>query len=339
MSFALIALSSRWRRARHPHSNRNSPSLNVGNPRISYSELANSTGGLSEVNLVGTGAFGSIYRGTLKNGTNIAIKVFNLLDANAHESFHRECNILKKFRHRNVIKIISICSNLDFKALILPFMSNGSLERWLYPPEISGCRLNLHDRLRIIMEIAERMAYLHRHSTVQVIHGDLKPNNVLLGDDMTAYIADFGIAKMLSSKSWDHMTSTNALKGSIGYIAPEYGMDQEISTNGDVYSFGILLLELLIRRRPVDDMFTEEVNLQKWVSMHFPNKILEVVDVNIVNISSELETSMLLACLTALVQVGLDCTNQLPQQRPDMTEIIKRLHNVKCKYAGATRDY
>ncbi|GLJ20678.1 hypothetical protein SUGI_0376710 [Cryptomeria japonica] len=155
MSFALIALSSRWRRAKNPPTSQNSPSLNVGNPRISYSELANSTGGFSEANLVGTGAFGSVYRGTLKNGTNIVVKVFNLLDANAHESFHRECNILKKIKHRNVIKIISVCSNLDFKALILPFMSNGSLERWLYPPTRSGCRLNLHDWLRIKMEIAE----------------------------------------------------------------------------------------------------------------------------------------------------------------------------------------
>ncbi|GLJ20673.1 hypothetical protein SUGI_0376600 [Cryptomeria japonica] len=227
--------------------------------------LPDSTGGFSEANLVGNGAFKSVYR---------------------------------------------VCSNLDFKALILPYMSNGGLERWLYPPVRSGYRLNLHDRLRIIMDIAEAMAYLHHHCTVQVIHGDLKASNVLLGDDMTAYIADFGIAKILSSKSWDHLTSTNALQGSIGYIAPEYGMGQEISTNGDVYSFGILLLELLIRRRPVDEIFSEEVNLQKMV-----------------------------ACLTALVQVGLDCTNQLPQQRPDMTEIIKRLHNIKGKYADATRDY
>ena len=98
-------------------------------------------------------------------------------------------------------------------------MSNGSLERWLYPPEGGACRLNLSDRIKILMEIAQGLTYLHHYCFVQVIHCDLKPSNVLLGDDMTSYIADFGICNLIFGDSMDSLTSTNALKGSIGYIA------------------------------------------------------------------------------------------------------------------------
>ncbi|KAH9319138.1 hypothetical protein KI387_020907, partial [Taxus chinensis] len=173
----------------------------IGPTRISYEDLVDATGGFSETNVLGVGSFGSIYRGILTNGTNIAVKVLNFQDENATQSFIRECNVLKRVKHRNVINIMSACYNLDFKALVLPFMSNGSLDRWLHPQNEDGCRLNLSDRLRIALEIAQGMAYLHHYFFVQVIHCDLKPNNVLLGDDMTSYIADFGISKLLFENS------------------------------------------------------------------------------------------------------------------------------------------
>ncbi|KAH9291639.1 hypothetical protein KI387_043171, partial [Taxus chinensis] len=315
--------------------------LNFGPKRISYEELVDATHGFAEANLIGTGSFGSVYRGIMNNGTNIAVKVLNLQDENAHQSFGRECNVLRRVRHRNVIKIITSCSNLDFnfKALVLPFMSNGNLESWLYPKRGDECNLNLSERLRIAIEIAEGMAYLHHHCFVQVVHCDLKPSNVLLGDDMTAYLADFSIAKLFFGNSMDSLTDTTVLKGSIGYIAPEYGMGGQIWIKGDVYSYGILLLELLTRKRPADDMFVEGMNLQKWASMDFPNRMTEVVDRNLLQDVDELERPKTLQWLTHLLQVGLICASELPQQRPSMLEIVKILNTIKGGFLGMPRAF
>ncbi|GLJ20693.1 hypothetical protein SUGI_0377000 [Cryptomeria japonica] len=331
MSLLLAAFSYRCR-----HSS--TPALKVWPQKISYKELVDATGGFSEANLLGIGHFGSVYKGILSSGRHVAVKVLNFQDQNAHQSFLKECNVLKKARHRNVIKIISSCSNLDFKALVLPFMSNGSLERWLYPEGGAICNLNFSDRLRIALEIAQGLAYLHHHCFVQVIHCDLKPSNVLLWDDMTPKIADFGIAKLLFGNSMDSLTSTSALQGSIGYIAPEYGMGGNISTKGDVYSYGILLLEMLTRRRPTDDMFVR-VNLTKWVAVNFPNKVLEVVDISSLGDTNELETSLLLSCLTQIFEVGLVCTRELPQHRPNMIEIVERLDKIRGMFLGIPRAF
>ncbi|GLJ20921.1 hypothetical protein SUGI_0381880 [Cryptomeria japonica] len=282
---------------RRRNGNQNILYINIGPKIISYEELEEATGQFSESNLLGVGGSGLVYKGILNNGTNVAVKVINYDDENALQIFHRECDVLKRVKHHNVMKIISTCSSSNFKALILPLMSNGSLERWLYPDEENECKLNLFARLGIAKDIAQGMAYLHHHCFVKVIHCDLKPTNVLLGDDMTSYIADFGSAKLLFGNSMDLMTSTNAIKGSIGYIAPEYGMGGNISTKGDVYSYGILLLELFMRKRPTNDMFAEGINLPKWI--------------------------------------GLFCTRELPQQRPNMMEIIERLERITETFLGS----
>ncbi|XP_057815506.2 putative leucine-rich repeat receptor-like serine/threonine-protein kinase At2g24130 isoform X2 [Cryptomeria japonica] len=332
MSFILVIFYMR-------HKKENTLELNIGPRIISFDELVDATGGFDQTNLLGVGSFGSVYRGILNDGTNIAVKVLNLEDENVLQSFNRECNVLKRVRHRNVIKIISTCSTSDFKALILPFMSNGSLERLLYPEGGDECRLKLNDRLRIAKEIAQGMEYLHHHCFVQVIHCDLKPNNVLLGDDVTPCIADFGIAKIIFGNSIDSLTFTSSLKGSIGYIAPEYGMGGNISTKGDVYSYGILLLELLTRRRPTDDIFVEGITLSKWASMNFPSRLTEVVDKNLLINVKENDIPLVLECLAQSIQVGLICTRELPQQCPNMMEVVKRLEKISSSFLGTPRDF
>jgi LRR receptor-like serine/threonine-protein kinase FLS2 len=193
--------------------------LNTGPPRISQEELISATNGFSGANLLGVGSFGSVYKGVLTDGTLIAIKVLNLQNEEAHKSFISECNVLGRVRHRNLIRIITCCSNIDIKALVFPYMQNGSLEKWLYP-DGDVCQLSFNQRLHMAIDIAQGLAYLHHQCFVQVVHCDLKPSNVLLGDDMTAYIADFGIARLIFARNMDSVTSTHTLKGSIGYIAP-----------------------------------------------------------------------------------------------------------------------
>eukprot|EP00253_Pinus_taeda_P012879 PITA_12879 len=254
--------------------------------RISYQELHIATNGFAEANLLGTGNFGSVYKGILIDGTLVAVKVFHLLKDKAEKSFKAECSVLQKVRHRNLVKIITSCCNIDFKGLVFKFMSNGSLEKHLYPNTNDNngedaCEMGLKTRLDIAIDVAHAIEYLHHDSFVQVVHCDLKPNNVLIDEDMSGHVTDFGIARLIDETSTESLTSTLSLKGSMGYIAPEYGFGQPVSTKGDIYSYGILLLEMLTRKRPTNDMFSGDLNLHKWVNLAFPSSVKEVIDNNL----------------------------------------------------------
>ena len=145
---------------------------------------------------------------------SIAVKVFNANLDRALRSFHVECDVLCNIRHRNLVKIISSCSNIEFKALVLEFMPNGSLEKWLYS---HNHFLDVSQRLNIMIDIALALEYLHHGHTPPVVHCDLKPNNVLLDEDMIAHLGDFGIAKLLDEE--DLMIQTMTL-ATIGYMSP-----------------------------------------------------------------------------------------------------------------------
>ncbi|KAH9317395.1 hypothetical protein KI387_019164, partial [Taxus chinensis] len=209
-------------------------------PKISTEELKRATGDFSPSNLIGAGSYGSVYRGVLSSGDRIAVKVFT--DSNlerAERSFLRECKTLGKVRHRNLVKIITSCSTPEFKALVLPLMANGSLHQHLHGEmEIAG-RLSLQRRLSILCDVAHGVSYLHHDYSPPIVHCDLKPQNILLNEQMTAHVADFGIARLFSPTD-DGLAATSALKGTVGYIPPEYGIGGTISTKGDVYSYGIL---------------------------------------------------------------------------------------------------
>ncbi|CBI22000.3 unnamed protein product, partial [Vitis vinifera] len=225
--------------------------------KISHQELLHATNYFSEGNLIGKGSMGTVYKGVLFDGLTAAIKVFNLEFLGSFKGFEAECEVMRNIRHRNLIKIISSCSNLGFKALVLEFMPNRSLERWLYSHNYC---LDLIQRLNIMIDVASALEYLHHDYSNPVVHCDLKPNNVLLDEDRVAHVGDFGIAKLLPGSESRQQTKT---LGPIGYMAPEYGSEGIVSTS-DVYSNGIMLLEVFARKKPTDEMFVGDPTLKSW---------------------------------------------------------------------------
>ena len=183
--------------------------------RTSYLDIQRATNGFDECNLLGKGSFGSVYKATLSDGTNVAIKVFHLQLERAFKSVDSECEILRNVRHRNLIKIISNCCNIDFKALVLEFMPNGSLEKWLYSHNYF---LDIQERLNVMIDVGSALEYLHHGYSPSVVHCDLKPSNILLDKNMVAHVSDFGISKLLGDgENFETRTMTMA---TVGYMAP-----------------------------------------------------------------------------------------------------------------------
>ncbi|GLT44370.1 hypothetical protein SLA2020_182730 [Shorea laevis] len=292
--------------------------------RISYQELQHATDKFNETNLLGAGSFGSVYNGTLPSGMNIAIKVFNLQVEGVLQSFDTECEVLRSFHHRNLVKIISTCCNEDFKAVVLEFMPNGTLEKWLYS---NTCCLNILQRLDIVIDVASALEYLHHGHSVSIIHCDLKPSNVLLDEDMVAHVGDFGLAKLLGEGASVMQTMQIA---TIGYIAPEYGSLGMVSTKGDVYSYGILVMETFTRRKPMDKMFTGEISLKTWVNESLCHSRIEVVDANLM---AEEEHFIAKAnCVLSVLEVALNCCAEAPKVRRNMMDVAAMLKKIKNQY-------
>ncbi|KAH9648480.1 protein kinase domain-containing protein [Citrus sinensis] len=244
--------------------------------RFSYHELLRATDRFSENNLIGIGSFGSIYVARLQDGMEVAVKVFHQQYERALKSFEDECEVMKRIRHRNLVKIISSCSNDDFKALIMKYMPNGSLENCLY----SGtCMLDIFQRLNIMIDVALALEYLHFGHSTPIIHCDLKPSNVLLDEDMVAHISDFGIAKLLSGE--DQLSIQIQTLATIGYMAPEYGTKGRVCTRGDVYSYGIMLMEMFTKKKLTDEIFIGELSLNRWINDLLPVSVMEVIDTNL----------------------------------------------------------
>ncbi|KAL8485713.1 hypothetical protein ACS0TY_027843 [Phlomoides rotata] len=316
LSITFVIIIKRQRYARtQTHLSDDHTSLGVVWKIISHRELVQATGGFSETNLLGIGGFSSVYKGTLPNGLDIAVKVFNLELEGAAESFDTETEILSSIRHRNLVRMIGCCANAEFKALILDYMTNGSLEEWLCSD--THC-LDLVQTLNIAVDVALALEHLHHHHTFPVVHCDIKPSNVLLTEDMTAHLADFGISKLLDKGEAVVQTKSFA---TIGYAAPEYGFEGKVSTKGDVYSYGIMLLEMLTRKKPTDDMFDGHIGLKEWVSEAVErNAISEVVD-HALFLNEE--------CMSSVFDLAMKCLAISPGKRINMIQAATALQRIK----------
>ncbi|KAL8110930.1 uncharacterized protein LOC141670398 isoform X1 [Apium graveolens] len=290
--------------------------------RVSYTELLRATEYFNESNLLGTGGFGSVFKGTLSDGNVVAIKVLNLEQEGAMKSFKAECDVLQQIRHRNIVRIISSCTNLDFRALVLEYMTNGSLEKWLYS---HNNYLDLSQRLNIMVDVGLALEYLHHGQGTPILHCDLKPSNILLDEDMVAHVGDFGLAKILGE---EFMERTMTL-ATVGYMAPEYGREGLVSTRGDVYSYGIILMETFTRKKPTDEMFSDEISLRSWIEVAIHGSINDVVDINIVSTDAE-HLPAKEQCLSSILSLALDCTTTIAAERPTIEDVVNSLQKIRA---------
>ncbi|KAL7611581.1 hypothetical protein Lser_V15G08891 [Lactuca serriola] len=312
--------------------------------KVSYRQLLKVTNGFSEANLIGDGGFSSIYKGILDNYGNrfVAVKVLHLQKPGAHESFIKECDAWRSIRHRNLLKIITSCSSVDylgndFKALVYEFMPNGSLHNWLHSTTRKS-RLNLLQRMHILIDVASALDYLHNHCLPTIVHCDLKPSNILLDDDMVAHVGDFGLARFFGTNS--NQNNTSVIRGTIGYAPPEYGVQIEMTSSGDVYSFGILLLEVMTGKNPTDNIFQEGLNIHKFACMALPDHVTDVIDDDLLNFLQEdhvttkgalANAKKIVECLASIVKIGVSCSVDSPPKRMNIKNVVHHLQHVMDK--------
>ncbi|WMV23711.1 hypothetical protein MTR67_017096 [Solanum verrucosum] len=259
-------------------------------------------------------------KGTLFGGTAVAIKVLDLKNEKVCKRFDTKCEVMRNVRHINLVPVITTCSSDYIRAFVLQIMPNGSLENWLYKEDR---HLNLHQRVvTVMLDAAMAVEYLHHGHVTPIVHCDLKPANVLLDDDMVAHVGDFGISKILAISKFMAYTET---LGTLRYIAPEYGSEGLVSANGDVYSYGIMLMEVLTKRRPTDEkLCNENLDLRKWIIQSFSGSMM---DAN--HFCEEVQiTCKTEICIASMIELSLDCTKETPESRITMKDVVKRLKKI-----------
>ncbi|CAA2976909.1 probable LRR receptor-like serine threonine-kinase At3g47570 [Olea europaea subsp. europaea] len=321
LALAFVYIIIRRQRRNNPAHSYSSPE--IAPKRIPYHQLLNAKNGFNESNLLGSGSSGSVYKASFPNSVSAAVKVFNLQSEGGFKNFDSECEVLRSLRHRNLTKVIGSCSTLEFKALVLEYMPNGSLEKWLYSDNLN---LKFLQRLNIMIDVATALEYLHNGYSVPVAHCDLKPSNVLLDKDLVGHVSDFGMTKFLGEETAVHAKTL----ATFGYIAPEYGTEGLVSTRCDVYSYGIMLMETFTRKRPSDEMFAGDFSLRRWVKDSLPDVLHQVVDPNILKLE-EKHLNEKLNCIASIMELALNCSAESTLERLKMTDVLAALTKIKLQ--------
>ncbi|KAM3350579.1 hypothetical protein ACQJBY_022973 [Aegilops geniculata] len=289
---------------------------------FSLVEMDRATQRFDESRIIGEGGFGRVYEGILEDGERVAVKVLKRDDQQGTREFLAEVEMLSRLHHRNLVKLIGICSEEHMRCLVYELVPNGSLEFHLHDKDTA--LLDWDARLKIALGAARGLAYLHEDSSPRVIHRDFKSSNILLEHDFTPKVSDFGLARTAIGEGNEHISTR--VMGTFGYVAPEYAMTGHLLVKSDVYSYGVVLLELLTGRKPVDmSRPPGQENLVTWACPFLTNRDgLETL------IDASLGSSIPLDSIAKVAAIASMCVQPEVDQRPFMGEVVQALKLV-CK--------
>ncbi|XP_022877616.1 G-type lectin S-receptor-like serine/threonine-protein kinase At4g27290 isoform X1 [Olea europaea var. sylvestris] len=288
-------------------------------PLYRASTISKATNNFSENNKLGQGGYGPVYKGTLEDGQDVAVKRLSKTSMQGLDEFKNEVICIAKLQHRNLVKLLGCCIEGEEKMLIYEYMPNKSLDLILFDQTRSAL-LDWPKRLQIVNGVARGLMYIHQDSRMRIIHRDLKASNILLDDDMNPKISDFGIARSFGGNETEDKTSR--VVGTYGYMSPEYAVHGRFSQKSDVFSFGVLVLEIVIGKRNSGFSHGDQhLNLlgHAW-TLYKEERSLELVDAYL------RETANLFEVLR-LIHVGLLCVQQCPDDRPSMASVVAMLGN------------
>ncbi|KAK7317840.1 hypothetical protein RJT34_02409 [Clitoria ternatea] len=290
----------------------------IQNTRVyTYKELKIASDNFSPANKIGEGGFGSVYKGLLKNGKVAAIKVLSAESRQGVREFMTEINVISEIEHENLVKLYGCCVEGNQRILVYNYLENNSLSQTLLGSGHSNIYFDWKTRSRICIGIARGLAFLHEEVRPYIVHRDIKASNILLDKTLTPKISDFGLAKLIPS----HMThASTRVAGTIGYLAPEYAIRGQVTRKADIYSFGVLLVEIVSGRCHTNTRLPmgEQYILETAWEVFQRRELAGLVDISL-NGDFDAEE----AC--KFLKIGLLCTQDTPKLRPPMSSVVKML--------------
>ncbi|XP_071690406.1 serine/threonine-protein kinase BRI1-like 2 isoform X2 [Rutidosis leptorrhynchoides] len=298
--------------------------------KLKFSQLIEATNGFSSESLIGSGGFGEVFRAKLKDGSSVAIKKLVRLSCQGDREFMAEMETLGKINHKNLVPLLGYCKIGEERLLVYKFMEFGSLDEMLHRRSIKGASnymiLGWEERKKIARGAAKGLCFLHHNCVPHIIHRDMKSSNVLLNHEMEAHVSDFGMARLINAL--DTHLSVSTLAGTPGYVPPEYYQSFRCTAKGDVYSLGVVFLELLSGKRPTDKDDFGDTNLVGWTKMKVrEGKSREVIDQELLSNVDEQERGDVKE-IARFLEITLQCVDDFPSRRPNMLQVVTLLRDL-----------